>query len=387
VIPMSSHRILFLSPSMQGKGGVVEFCRMLVDNLGPDFQVDRLTIANRPGVRNPLRRAGHFIGDYFRLRKKLKESPRYSLCHLNPSFRILALLRDGLYLRLIHRFYPGRILVTFHGWDGRLLEKIRRIPLLRALLQNTLGKARMILVLSEKFKSQLEETGYPAGKIKVVTTMYEEHFADREDRTDQGPGERTGLVFVSRFIRCKGAHIAAETVKLLVEGGYANVHATLAGDGPEWEKVRNYVRENGLEEHIGMPGFVRGEEKRKTFEEGDIFFFPTYCQEGCPIVLLEAMGAGMAVVSTTMGAIPDIVREGNNGFLVEGEGRNPQEYADRIRGLLDDRRLMQKFQLQNQEEARSKYRARMVAQKIQAFYSEVLAAAEADAEEPGSEIE
>lgn len=364
---MASHRILFLSPSMQGKGGVVEFCRMLVANLGSDFEVDHLTVANRPGVRSPLKRVGHFFGDYFRLRKKLKGS-QYSLCHLNPSFRILALLRDGIYLRLIHRFYPGRILVTFHGWDGRLFEKITKNSFLRAFLKNTIGKARMILVLSGKFKSQLEEMGYPPEKINVITTMYEGNFSDRT-RGDEGSRKRTNLVFVSRFIRCKGALIAAETVKLLVEQGYKDIFTTFAGDGPEWEGLRHFVQKNRLGDYIGMPGFVRDVEKQKIFEEGDIFLFPTYCQEGCPIVLLEAMGAGMAVVSTPMGAIPDIVKQNKNGFLVEGQ--NPQDFAEKIRSLLDNRELMQKFQIQNQEEAKLKYQADKVTQKIESFYHEM----------------
>jgi len=368
VIQMTSHRILFLSPTMQGKGGVVEFCRMLVANLGPDFEVDHLVVANRPGIRNPLRRVGHFVGDYFKLRKKLKGS-RYSLCHLNPSFRILALMRDGLYLRLIHKHYPGRILVTFHGWDGRLLEKIAKNSLLRALLNNTIGKARLILVLSGKFKSQLEGLGYPPEKINVITTMYEENFADRPER-DEGSGEKAELVFVSRLIRCKGAHIAAETVKKLVEAGYKTIHATFAGDGPEWEGLRNYVQKNRLEDYVGLAGFVRDEEKRKIFEEGDIFLFPTYCQEGCPIVILEAMGAGMAIVSTPMGAIPEIVEQNKNGFLVEGQ--NPEDFFDKISHLLDDRSLMKKMQVQNQTEAKTKYRAGAVTQKIEAFYRQMM---------------
>jgi glycosyltransferase involved in cell wall biosynthesis len=357
---------------------------MLVDNLGSDFEVDHLTVANRPGVQNPLRRAGHFFGDYARLRKKLRDS-RYSLCHLNPSFRILALVRDGLYLRLIHKFYPGRIMVIFHGWDQRLLKKIGKNRILRALLKNTIGKAKMILVLSDQFKRQLEGLGFPAEQINVITTMYEGHYADRAQGDESSTAkERTKLVFVSRFIRCKGALIAAETVKRLVEQGYEDIFATFAGDGPDEEDLRQFVQKNKLGGHVGMPGFVRDAEKRKIFEEGDIFLFPTYCQEGCPIVLLEAMGAGMAVVSTPMGAIPDIVAENKNGFLVEGQ--DPEDFFDKVRHLLDDRKLMQTIQAQNQEEAEKYYRADKVTQKIASFYREIIDGAEQEELEKGPKI-
>ena len=87
-------------------------------------------------------------------------------------------------------------------------------------------------------------------------------------------------------------------------------------------------------------------------------------------MLLEAMGAGMAVVSTPMGAIPDIVEQNKNGYLVESQ--NPHDFFDKIRSLLDDRELMQKFQIRNQEEARSKYRAGAVTRKIESFYHEMI---------------
>jgi glycosyltransferase involved in cell wall biosynthesis len=366
---MNPHRILFLAPSLEGKGGVVEFCRMLVSNLGPDFAADHLTIANRPGVRNPLRRVGHFCGDYIQLGKKLKGA-RYSLVHVNPSFRSLALLRDGMFIRRIHRHFPGRILVTFHGWDRRLLERIRKNFLLRALLKNTIGKASMILVLSETFKSQLETLGFSPDRIKAITTMYQGDFADRNDEVEDATGSKTNLVFLSRFIRCKGTHVAAEAVKILVEQGHSNIYATIAGDGPEREGIRDFIRKNRLEGFIGMTGFIEGEEKKKILEQGDIFLFPTYCQEGCPIVLLEAMGAGMAVVSTPMGAIPDIVANGKNGFLVEGQ--NPQDFAEKIRDLLEDRPLLRKFKIQNQEEAKNKYTASVVTRRIELFYCKLM---------------
>ena len=365
---MVPNRILFLAPSMQGKGGVTEFCRMLLANLGSEFEVDHMTIANRPGIRSPLRRVGHLFGDYFRLRKKLSGS-QYSLCHLNPSFRILALLRDGFYLRLIHKFYPDRILVTFHGWDGRLLTKIKKNFLLRMLLKNTIGKARMILVLSGKFKSQLEEVGYPPEKIKVITTMFEGDFADRK-REDESSSPRTNLVFVSRFIKCKGAHIAAEAVKRLVEEGHKDIHAIFAGDGPEFEAIQDFIKKNGLGEVIRMPGFVRDKEKHNILEEGDIFLFPTYCQEGCPIVLLESMGAGMAVVSTPVGAIPEIVEHNKNGFLVERQ--DPGDFCARVKELLENPVLLSKFQKQNKEEAEEKYRASAVTRKIERHYREIM---------------
>jgi glycosyltransferase involved in cell wall biosynthesis len=115
---------------------------------------------------------------------------------------------------------------------------------------------------------------------------------------------------------------------------------------------------------------VRDAEKQKILEEGDIFLFPTYCQEGCPIVLLESMGAGMAVVSTRMGAIPDIVEHNKNGFLVESQ--DPGDFCTKVKELLENPGLLRRFQQQNKEEAEEKYRASAVTQKIESLYHEIM---------------
>jgi glycosyltransferase involved in cell wall biosynthesis len=77
------------------------------------------------------------------------------------------------------------------------------------------------------------------------------------------------------------------------------------------------VRELDLEGAVTYLGPVYGEAKNELLAKTDVFVFPTfYAQEAFPLVLLEAMQFGCAVVSTFEGAIGDIVREGETGLLV-----------------------------------------------------------------------
>ncbi|UCE40728.1 MAG: glycosyltransferase family 4 protein [Candidatus Aminicenantes bacterium] len=365
---MSPQKVLFLSPSMQGKGGVVDFCQMLIENLDPSFEVDHFIVANRPGNRNVLKRLNYLLGDFLKLRKRLK-SHRYSLVHLNPSFKILAMIRDGLYMMLINRFYPQRILVIFHGWDSRLAAKMTKNPFYRTLVNKTYKKAAMILVLASEFKHQLEKMDFCPERIKVITTMYQGNF-EKKKNDGTGTNSRIYLLFISRFVEAKGIYIAAQVVKLLVDHGYKDFYFFFAGDGPEYDGLKNYVEKNRLEDYVRMTGFITGEEKRNILEGSDILLFPTHYGEGCPVVLLEAMGAGLAVISTPIAAIPEIVENNKNGFIIDS--MDPKDFFEAARNLLEDKELLKKFQDQNREKAKKNYEASVVTRKIETLYTAVI---------------
>jgi glycosyltransferase involved in cell wall biosynthesis len=78
------------------------------------------------------------------------------------------------------------------------------------------------------------------------------------------------------------------------------------------------------------------DEIRRLYAEADIFVLPTY-REGFPNVVLEAMAAALPVVATTVGAIPDAVRDGEEGILVPP--RDPAALQAALRRLVEDPQL------------------------------------------------
>jgi glycosyltransferase involved in cell wall biosynthesis len=97
----------------------------------------------------------------------------------------------------------------------------------------------------------------------------------------------------------------------------------------------------GLEGAVRFPGVVTGADKTELLLGTDVLVFPGVQAEGQPYVILEAMAAGAAVVSTPKGAIEDMVADGETGFIVPAE--SPAAIADAVARLLDDAPLRRRF--------------------------------------------
>ena len=77
----------------------------------------------------------------------------------------------------------------------------------------------------------------------------------------------------------------------------------------------NIIAENGLGGIVCYDGWVAGERKASLMSMANIYILPSYA-EGLPISILEAMTYGMAIISTPVGGIPEIVRQNENGILI-----------------------------------------------------------------------
>ena len=81
--------------------------------------------------------------------------------------------------------------------------------------------------------------------------------------------------------------------------------------------MEQWVKTKGLADRVRFPGYLRGKEKTQVLLNSDLFVFPTYHGEGCPVSLLEAMAAGLPVVATRVNGVPEIIEDGKNGILVD----------------------------------------------------------------------
>jgi glycosyltransferase involved in cell wall biosynthesis len=108
----------------------------------------------------------------------------------------------------------------------------------------------------------------------------------------------------------------------------------VAGTGGEQARLRLYARTLGLGERVCFAGPVFGADKVKLLGGCDLFLLPSYA-EGLPYALLESMAAGVPVIATRVGAIPDVVADGTHGLLIPP--RDAKAIANALATLSADR--------------------------------------------------
>jgi glycosyltransferase involved in cell wall biosynthesis len=127
----------------------------------------------------------------------------------------------------------------------------------------------------------------------------------------------------------------------------SRVRLVMLGRGAE--TIEPLCRESGLWPVIDHFGAVPLDERVTFFKWADLFVLPTYA-EGMPMVVLEAMAAGLPIISTPVGGIPELIENGVEGFLVEPGDVNA--LADRITRLVEDRTERQQMGARGQAKAR-----------------------------------
>jgi glycosyltransferase involved in cell wall biosynthesis len=187
----------------------------------------------------------------------------------------------------------------------------------------------------------------------------------KEFRQQWGIGENDPLVgIVARLAAVKDHSTFIEAAEIVIRA-HPRVKFLVVGDGATKEQIRRRVAEKALEKSILIIGFVPSPDL--VLSMLDIFVL-TSSSEGLPISILEALMAGLPVVATNIGGISEIVRPGENGFLVEP--RQPAEVAGKIQAILGDSILIEKMQ-KNARETAENYRIEKIAQRAIDYYREV----------------
>lgn len=114
----------------------------------------------------------------------------------------------------------------------------------------------------------------------------------------------------------KGHHLAIESLSH-IHTHLPSTKLMIVGSGEFRSSLEKQIQENGLQESIIFPGFIPNHEMVKYYNAADVYLMPTLRIEGLPFVLLEAMSCAKPVVATRTGGNTSIIKDGENGFLIE----------------------------------------------------------------------
>lgn len=262
---------------------------------------------------------------------------KYSLCLVSLTASGPAFYKDLIIVGIL-KIFSVRIVYFFHnkGVEDASVTKINRY-LYKFVFSNT----RCILVskfLYPDIKRYVRETDVfycPLG-IPLLDTQGKK----RDARRFVTPCR---LLYLGNMMHQKGVFVLLEACKILKEQGCC-FHCRFVGGWADISAVdfNDYVIKNDLADVATAGGPLFNQEKARAFEESDIFVFPTfYHYETFGLVNLEAMQYGLPIISTFEGGIPDVVLDGQTGFLVPQ--RDPKALADKLKILIDNEELRKKM--------------------------------------------
>ncbi|MCH8285447.1 glycosyltransferase family 4 protein [candidate division KSB1 bacterium] len=133
--------------------------------------------------------------------------------------------------------------------------------------------------------------------------------------------------------------------------------------------VKNIIKTKGLEDCMKLQGFVFP--PTKIFSTIDLFLMPSQrIGESCPMVILEAMAAGVPVIATEVGGIPEIVEHGVTGYLIPP--KDPQAIADAVEHVINNPEEVKKIVENARRTVKERFDFRENARQFVKIYQELL---------------
>ena len=308
---MKLKKVLVIGPNtdMAVHGGIVThmiLLALLSRNRQFEFYLDFFTIGKKVYVGEKVN-IGKIFSDFGRYIYLLAQN-KFKIVHINASMKNYSILKN-LVILIFAKLFFKKCIFQFHGGEPVDISKFFRFYLM--LIVNLSDK---ILVLTDnqiKIKKYLRKTKW--GKIEKIPNFIDADYSNLEKCFSL---KKPNFLFTGRIIREKGIYeIVAAVKKLSKENLIFSVN--IMGEGPELESLKKVVKKLDLDRYFLFYGFVKDNAiKKNIYLDSHVMVLPSYYKEGFPYAILEAMLFKMPIISTQVGAIPDMIENQFNGFLI-----------------------------------------------------------------------
>ena len=365
------YRILIVGPSPPPYHGVsVMTENLLQSNLCEEFDFVFLDIADRRGINNiGALEITNILLAIFHVFKFIYMLIRFGpdLVYLQISQTIWGYFRDLLFF-VPSRLLKKKVLIHLHGGEFKQFYASMPVPIL-CLTRYVFKKNVWGVVLGKSLIPQLDFL-IPQERIFVVPNGIKGFQKVRGISTIRNG--KTHILYLANLMESKGFLDLLGIVPEIVRHHPKTIF-TFAGEktyNAEIEKAKLFIAKYNLEDHIEMPGVVKGLEKEALLRNADIFVFPPIAQEGQPLVILEAMAAGLPVISTDRGAIKDTIVNGVTGFA-EQPGHH-DALLKRLVQLIENKSVRQKMGSNGESRFREHYTLARWVSDMGTVFNEVL---------------
>jgi len=278
---------------------------------------------------------------------------------------------SGIEILPIARKLNIPLIVSFHGYDGSILLKFKDY---RKRLEELFNEAHILLPSN----FMLDELNEKVSNIKKHSVMYigipvdKFKYVERKSVTSKlKENEKITFLQVSNFVEKKGHSYTISAFNNFLKH-YENAELILAGDGYLKEEIQTLVNNFGLNDKVIFPGAVNQEQVIDFMRNADVFLHHSVTsgagdKEGIPTVIMEAMATGLPCISTIHAGIPELIKDGINGFLVEE--RDVESYVQKMIKIVS---LSSNFSYEARNTVESDFNLEIQVKKLKTIYSELI---------------
>lgn len=244
---------------------------------------------------------------------------------------------------LLEKNYRPKIVFTSHGWG--FYEKHRPFFLRIFFYIShwiTVVLCDQTIAVSGKTKKDMSFLPFLKNKISVIHNGIDSFdvLEKNEARKFLASEDMDKIIIfsISELHKNKGIDVALKGLALLPKETRKNIVYCIAGNGEEKQNLEKLVDDLKIKNSVYFLGFV--ENAKKLLSGATIFLFPSRT-ENLPFAVLEAGSVGLPIIATSVGGVPEVIHDMQNGILVHP--KNPKEIAEAILYLLDHQDKQKEF--------------------------------------------
>ena len=261
------------------------------------------------------------------------------------AFILQTLKRFGVKVILHH--HGAEFDLFYNGLSGKRKEYVNKI----------LRMADLNIVLSQRLVQMIKGKS-PEAKVEVL------YNAVNVPQTNPYDIQSHNVLFLGRLGHRKGTYDLLEVIRRIDKELPSDVRFYLCGDG-EVEEVKRKVEALGISHRISHIGWIDGKQKEDFMKQSMMNVLPSY-NEGLPMTILETMAHGIPNISTSIASIPEVLHDGENGFLITPG--DVDTLCKRILQLIDDNSLRSRFSQESYKLVKCSFSLNANIKRLSRFY-------------------
>lgn len=306
----SSACVVFATPgALDGGGGIGRMTGYIVDCFRRSPSAPETVVLDTRGDGSAVASPVYLLRTLARLASLLARG-KASVIHINVS-------ENGSFWRkaavqLTADLFSCPTVVHLHG--ATFMEYFNKGPVARAISRWLFGRCGLAIVLGESWRTFLvQSVGTDPHKVRVLYNAVPDVGADLPPREAPPEGAVLSLLVLANLSERKGIGTMLRACRLLKDGGL-RFRVTIGGGG-DVDGYRRMAEELGIAALCDFRGWVSREEAHTHIRSHDVLLLPS-THEGLPMVILEALSAGLPVITTPVGSIPEVLTDGETARII-----------------------------------------------------------------------